>query len=359
MSEYFTQLNYSLSNEDTFLETQILPPHTNHVYCVAGSGSRVLPLLSKFPKKLSVVDYSFEQLALTALRLETVKHLSYPEFLAFWGYPSDQLMQRNDRLDWLDSFDLSKQQKTYLSELIQGHERLIYAGRYEKTLKFFSRIIQKVLGSHINKMKSLENYEDFSSYFYQDFPQARWRFLVKTLGNTTLLNTLLYKGSHPIKNINLSFSSYFEQVFNALFRFLAPRQSFFLQMLFFGEIIDLKGAPIEADPEVFEQIKQGIKTCEIRFYQGDFFSICDSLPEKIDFISFSDILSYFPDDLGEVYMQRIKSNLSPKALTVHRYYFHITKNMDTTGYEKVTSKYLPLISREKTQIYLVDVYERQ
>ena len=307
-----------------------------------------------------VLDYSFEQLSITALRIETVKHLSYDDFINFWGYPNSSTnMSQDDRLKLLESFDLTEEQKSFLANLINKNPKLIYSGKYEKTLKAFSKVIQKVMGKHINRLKEFKSHDEFSDYYYQEFPIWRWKLLVKSLGNTTLLNALLYKGSHPIKNINRSFSGYFEQVFNALFRFLSPRQSFFLQMLFFGEIIDIDGAPIEADPSIFTKMKKGIEQCEIKFYQGDFFGICNSLETKIDFVSFSDILSYFPDDLGEVYLQKIRNKLSSNAITVHRYYFHITKNMDTTGYEKISNQYLQYINREKTQIYLIDIYQKK
>ena len=48
---YFNQLNYTLGNEDTSLELAILPERVGHVFSVAGSGGRVVPLLAKFPRK--------------------------------------------------------------------------------------------------------------------------------------------------------------------------------------------------------------------------------------------------------------------------------------------------------------------
>lgn len=359
MSDYFTQLNYTLANEDTKLEVDLLPENAGHVLTVAGSGSRVIPLLSKKPKTLSIVDFSFQQLHLTKLRIETLKMLSHSEFLAYWGYPSSAQMSSNDRIDLLEDFDLSKTEKDFCTKFLASTDSPIYGGRYERMLQNFSKAIQLVLGDHIEKLKSFESHNEFNNYLYEDFPWWRWKFLVKTLGNATMLNGLLYKGNHPHKNINLSFSQYFEQMFNALFRFQTPRDSFFLQMLFFGEIIDIKGAPVETDPEVFLKMKEGLKDCDVHLYQGDFFSIMQTLQTKVDFVSFSDILSYFPDDLGEVYLQRIKGKLNSNALTVHRYYLHVTKNMDCNGYERITNQFLSQIHREQTQIYLVDIYQRE
>src|SRR3954464_1160170 len=85
--KYFNTLNYTLANEDTSLELNVLPKGVPHLMAVAGSGGRVLPLLAKFPKKVSCVDLSKEQLFLTELRLESLRVFSHREFLSFWGYP--------------------------------------------------------------------------------------------------------------------------------------------------------------------------------------------------------------------------------------------------------------------------------
>ena len=68
MSEvYFSKLNYSFANEDTTVEMEILPKGAQRVVCVAGSGSRVLPLLAKKPHKLVCADLSEQQLYITEL----------------------------------------------------------------------------------------------------------------------------------------------------------------------------------------------------------------------------------------------------------------------------------------------------
>src|SRR5690348_8215276 len=87
---YFDSLNYTLGNEDTALEYDLLPPTVSHLYAVAGSGSRVLPLMAKKPKKVTCVDTSRNQLYLTELRIVSLKTLTYAEFLGFWGYPTNK-----------------------------------------------------------------------------------------------------------------------------------------------------------------------------------------------------------------------------------------------------------------------------
>jgi S-adenosylmethionine-diacylglycerol 3-amino-3-carboxypropyl transferase len=357
--QYFNALNYTMANEDTRLEYELLPDKTAHVLTIAGSGSRVLPLFAKFPKKMSIVDFSPTQIALTQTRIETVRLLNYEEFLAFWGYPAKP-MNPKTRKDIFEKLPLTENNHKIMSQVFKSHSfgPLLYTGKYEKAIRTISKIIRTVLGDHIEQLKGFHDHADFMDYIYQDFPNFRWKMLVKLLGNSTMLNALLYKGSHPAKNINLSYAQYYEQLFNSLFRICTPRESFFLQLIFFGEVIDISGAPFEADPKIYWNMQQGIQQCDIQYYDGDLFEVIEQFDEKVDFVSFSDILSYFPTELGSVYLQKIRNNLNPMAITVHRYYLHVSRNLDCDGYEKITDKYREEINHERTQIYITDVYQK-
>jgi len=130
-------------------------------------------------------------------------------------------------------------------------------------------------------------------------------------------------------------------------------------MLFYGKILDLKGAPFEANPEIYNKMKEGIKSCDINYFHGEILSIIENkIHTPIDFISFSDILSYFNEEVETIYLQKIKEKLSPKALTVHRYYLHINYGLNIEGYKLITKNFQDLINKEKTQIYTIDVYQR-
>jgi S-adenosylmethionine-diacylglycerol 3-amino-3-carboxypropyl transferase len=356
--KYFNKLNYTMSNEDTEFEYSLLSESVNHVLTIAGSGSRVIPLLAKKPKMISICDYSIEQLALTATRIETVKEFTHLEFLGFWGY---QEILPDKRKQMFDSLTLPLNFKEIMEQIFNEHKwsSLLYVGKYEMMLISLSSIIQKVMGKHILKLASFTDHNKFIEYLYTKFPKHRWRFLVTILGNSTMLNALLYKGKHPKKNIKTSYSSYYREMFNNLFQFLLPKDSFLLQMIFFGKVIFLEGAPFETNPKIFNDMKKSANSCKISYYCGDLFDNLEKIEEKIDFVSFSDILSYFPSSLEKVYLQKIKPYLSPKAITVHRYYFRINKDLDITGFTKTTDQHLTLIEKEKTQIYIIDTYEKE
>lgn len=359
--EYFENLNYSMSNEDTQLEHDLLPEGTSHVLTIAGSGSRVLPLFAKRPSRMTISDYSKEQLALTKTRIETVKVLSYKDFLAFWGYPGIKTMGPEERNAVFSKLELPERDKVIMSSIFKSNnwDALLYSGKYEKAIIKLSKIIQKVLGEeHIKKLKSFDDHYLFQEYLKKEFPRLKWKLLVSVLGNSTMLNALLYKGQHPKKNISTTYSKYYNNMFEKLFSLFVPKRNFFLQLILFGGIIEGGSPPFEAHKPIFNKMKEGIENCKIDYYEGDLFSNIEEIKTPIDFVSFSDILSYFPKDLEDIYLQKIKKKLNPNALTVHRYYFHINMNLDTTGYQKITSANPKLINKENTQIYIIDLYKR-
>lgn len=355
MSSYFESLNYTLANEDTSLECEVLPLNTNHVVSVCGSGARVLPLLSKYPKKLSLIDFSSAQMALTALRIELVKKLNHSEFLGFLGYRDLSPAHRRELF-----FELDFEQKQSVEYLLQSLNwgPLIYQGKYEQSLQSMSRMVKKLLGKKLNQIMSFDEIDSWANYYRHHFPIHRWRMLIFLLGNNMVMNALLYKGHHPKNNMSKSYFHYYEALFDRLFNLNPPRHSFFAQLFFRGELTDLTYAPIEANPHIFEKMKAGVMDCHIQFYQGDIINIIKNQLREIDFISFSDVLSYFSQDLSETYMQQIQSSLNTDAMSVHRYYLYQTKNMNTTGFEKVTNRYNDLIKKESTQIYGIDIYQK-
>jgi len=355
---YFNKLNYTLANEDTELEFSLLPENSNHVLAIAGSGSRILPLFAKGPKKISICDFSHEQLALTELRIQTVKSLTYKEFLGFWGYED---LASNKRQEYFESLNVSKEfQKTLKNILTSTNfEGLIYKGKYERMLIKFQSIIKFILGKEINSLEKIEDLNEFHVYLKHRFPKLKWKLLVSILGNSTLFNAFLYKGSHPKKNIKISYRKYYFDIFQKLFKFLIPKESFFLQMIFFGKVKFIQGAPFETSEILFEKMKTGINKSHINFYQGDLFSTLKRINDPISFLSFSDILSYFPEEIEKNYMQTIKMKLAPKAITVNRYYLRVHNELDLAGYKNITNDHLDLLNKEKTQIYQILIYERQ
>ena len=356
---YFNKLNYTLANEDTALELELLPQGVNHLVSVAGSGGRVLPLLAKAPKKVTCVDLSQEQLYLTELRFESVRALTHSEFLSFWGYPPTPA-EPDERRKLFKKIKLGSDAQAFFDELFQATEwdSILYMGSWERTISKLSFVNRRITGMRgIGLFSAIGRTEHFR-YLKQKFPTYAWALTLSLLGNASVFNSLLYKGHFPKKNIPQSSFKYYQDSFKRIFDQGPARENFLLQLLFFGKILFPEGNPIECDAKVFSQAKKALKEAEIHYLKGNILEVVENAKPSVDLLSLSDVPSYFSGETERRFMQKIKKGMSPGGMVVIRNYLHVPEGTDYAGFECITPEYSHLIKKEKVQLYQVEVYRR-
>lgn len=359
--KYFAKkLNYTLANEDTSTELAILPPGRRHVVAVAGSGGRVLPLFAQSPRHVSCVDLSPEQLMLTELRIAAARALTRLEFLAFFGYPGAE-SEPTQRKTLFNRLELAAGTREFFEKLFSAinWQSLLYLGRWEKTFKTISRIVQNIVGERVLEIFEQKTMVDQRRFMVDGFPDMRWRMGLFALGNSALFNALLYKGHFPSNNVARSYFRFYEESFNRIFAKTLARENFFLQIVLYGELRHPEGNPIECSPAVYERVQSGIRNATVSYHVGNVVDWIKSSTEPVDFLSFSDVPSYFSDHLAAAFMQEIAPNLAQGSLTVVRSYMHRPSQVNLTGYRDVAERYVSAIDSEKTQMYFIDVYERK
>ena len=214
------------------------------------------------------------------------------------------------------------------------------------------------MGSHYDGLFNHSTIEEQLEYYKKDFPHLRWKFLVFLMGNKSFFNALLYKGHFIEKNVKESHFEYYLKNFDHLMNNIVAKESFFLQLVFLGKVKSKEGIPIEADPSIFEDIKKSLKENKstIHYEQKDIFELTKNL-SNIDFFSFSDVPSYFQDDVEKNFLQNIKSSLSSNGIVVLRYYLRISE-VDESGYQDVTNDFSELINKEKVGMYRIKVMKK-
>lgn len=356
---YFKQLNYTLANEDTSLEVEILPEGAECVVSVAGSGSRVIPLLARRPKRLKFVDLVPEQLYLSEARVESVRTLTHDEFLSFWGYPGATTDTPEHRRELFQRLKLSESAQASLLSRFESlnWESVLYEGKWEKTFKKLSQINYKLtgeLGRELFECRTLKEQRDFLA---TRFPYWKWRAVLAIVGNAGMFNALLYSGSFPKKNIPQTYLEFYRERFQRLFDQDIVRKNYFAQMCFFGKIQYPEGVLIEAQPEIYAQMKAHVGACEISYVRA---SIVDAVAQSkipVDFVSLSDVPSYFSGELEREYLQQMIPGLKKGAQLVLRSYLHRPEAMNVAGFKDITEKYTGAIYREKVQMYDVEVFQ--
>lgn len=356
-SHYFRHLNYTLGDEDSRLEFGILEPEAGHVMAVAGSGGRVLPLLARHPRHLTCVDISQPQLFLTELRVEAVRSLEREEFLGFLGYPG-HVIRPEERRQLLGRLALSLDAARFFEELFGSidWQPLLYLGRFERTLRVISRVNGLLTGAAGRGLFEAESMEEQLAYLQSRFPRRAWCAVLRLMGNATVLNSLLYKGEFPRKNIARSTYDIYRDLFDRLFTHGCARESFFLQMVFFGELRFAEGLPVECAPEVFSAAKRALQHTSVSYVTGDIIEAAREAKD-VDFLSLSDVPSFLDDERARSFLQALSPGLNPQAVIVTRGHLRIS-HPEPTGYEVVSERYAPLVSAEKTQLWNVNVYRK-
>jgi S-adenosylmethionine-diacylglycerol 3-amino-3-carboxypropyl transferase len=360
--EYFFDLNYSLANEDTAFERSIIiDQKPQKVLSVCGSGSRCFPLLHPGLKELHIVDLSSQQIYLAMLREEVIKNLDHHEFLKFWGYSPFRV---EDNKQWrkkiFESLELGVNERTYLSSLFEqlDWQSPLYHGKWERTFIFFSKIVRKVVGEkNVQKLFSFENLEQQKDYVQKKFPRIRWMIILSILGNKAMFNALLYKGDFIKKNINESYIRYYSNAFNHLMTENLARESFFLQLCFFGEIKYSEGNLIEAKKECFDMMKDSLKKCRVHYHHNDLLSEIEKHTD-LDFISLSDVPSYFAGDIEEQFIQKIRSSLNKNSTIINRNYLRIP-NADRRYFNDIGEKFSIEMRNEGVQMYRIEVLRNE
>ena len=356
MVKYFTALNYSLGDEDTSVELGMLHEHAEHVMAVAGSGGRVIPLLARAPKRLTCVDILDEQLALTRMRIEALRALSHESFTGFLGYPPHAMCAAK-REKVFRGLSLTDRDRDYLEKVFSANswQPIIYLGKFERAMIKLSKIVRLFVGKRGLAVFDFQDQEAQRNYYRERFPHTAWKAVLFLIGNSAVLNSILYKGDFPKKNIPRSAFAIYRDIFHRLLCDLPARESFFLQLVFLGGLVYPEGNPIECDPAVFTAAKQALQHTPIDYHCGD---VIEALDGSVDFLSLSDVPSFFQDpDLERNFLQRSREKLSTGGVLVYRGHLRLP-HPETTGFHSIIEPYQALVDREKTQLWQRFAYRK-
>ncbi|HYO72038.1 MAG TPA: DUF3419 family protein [Archangium sp.] len=353
---YFNHLNYSLGDEDTSVEHHILPPGTENVVAIAGSGGRVIPLLARSPANVTCIDISDTQLALTELRIAALKALEHPDYLGLLGYEEMPAVRRCEIISGLSLSDPARMSLQPVVKAIASGERIIYLGRFERMLRTLARLNALFTRQGGRGLFEHQDLESQQRHLESKFPTGAWKLILMLLGNSAVLNSLLYRGDFPKKNRPGSAYSIYRDIFDRLFRTIPARKSFFLQMVFFGELRYREGYLLECDPSVYQAAQQAARSSRIDFVRGDIIQHVQR-GRGVGFVSLSDVPSFLPPRRDRGFLAAMKPGLTPGGLVVSRGHLRVVEP-DTRDFERVSSRYEQAIAAETTQLWTIDVFQR-
>lgn len=361
--KYFSDLNYSLGNEDTGFEVDLLKElKPDRVLSIAGCGSRLWPLMAHGAKEVVGLDVAPQQLAISELRLEGIRSFTHEEYLMFWGFPPYGAYDYSfERKALFNKLNLSAETRNYFAKLFEssGYQSLLYAGKWERTFATLSRVVRSILRGSTNDLFEFHDLESQIHYYHNKFPMRKWKAILFMLGNKTVFDALLYKGDFIKKNVPESHFDYYFENFQRLFLNRLARESFFAHLCFHGKITHEDGNTVEAKRDVFMAMQKALKAgCQTKLESMDLLSVARAYEgHGFDFLSLSDVPSYFSGEIERDFMQKMLPILSSKGVVVVRSYLREPEcNLD--GFDEITPRFGELIAREGVQMYRIKIYQK-
>jgi S-adenosylmethionine:diacylglycerol 3-amino-3-carboxypropyl transferase len=317
-------------------------------------------LLKSGLRRLTVVDLSAPQLALCELRLALARALDHSAYLGFFSYPGVRPLTPSEREAAFATLPLRPASRHYLEARFResGFESPLFEGRWERTFISFSKLARWMLGSRrIERLFACTDLAEQAEVVRREWSGLRWKSLIALAGNARTFNSLLYSGDFPVNNTGEGYVDYYARAFERLFSRGLARDNFFLQLTLLGELRFPCGLPPETDPEIYREARQVLNRLEPEWVEGDLVTGLER-SENVDFVSFSNVASYFKPPVEQEFLQRIGKGLLPGARVVLRHYLHRPVGLDRTGYREVTTDFRSSIERERMQMYEIEVLER-
>lgn len=311
----FSQLNYTLANEDSSCERILVTPYAS-VACIAGSGSRLISLLAASPKSIYAFDSSPEQILMAKFRLELLEQVAWNEYCSILGYPSDLTPSQREALyqDLIFSSEVSR----FLTSQMQRQPGVlpVYWGVWEQSMMRTAQALKKILGSGF--IQDLMAGLSFDQILKSPVRRMRYKAALHLVGQAKFLAKTLTTKKLPQLPNEQAEHEYYDKLIRAAFQAKEFQQNFFLQLLFTGKINDITAVPDEADPEVYSLAKRSLKTTDIQFHLGD---IRKTIPAaSFDFVFFSDVFSYLTAKESSEVLASFTQRLTPQGVMMLRFY---------------------------------------
>lgn len=354
---YFQGLNYSLANEDSAVEVNLLRPQEDNILCVAGSGARCLPMLTATSTQLDVVDLSQEQLHIAELRLRSMQSMTYSEWLFFMGYRQFNQgfgVKTKNRLQLMHDVPLSSAAREFwLGHVEMWNARgFIHLGKWESYFAKVSRFFRQFMGYDFFPLFETSSLEEQVALYESSFPHLRFQAFVRIVASEFALNRFVYKGSLK-KNENLSSAQFILKEFDRIFRTMPVRKNYFFQVLFLGQIYFEEGLPLEAHLSMYEKVVSS--KSNVTFRQTNFLQ---PPGEDYSFFSLSDTLSYLPSEQSEHILQLLLPKSTDRARVVMRLFLNGPEKLSSDGWQCQHDLQFKARAEDGTGVYQFRIFDR-
>tara|TARA_B110001454_G_scaffold183141_1_gene178151 strand:+ start:88775 stop:89686 length:912 start_codon:yes stop_codon:yes gene_type:complete len=297
-------LKYSFLNEDPRCERSVLPNTAKTVASIAGSGYRVLPLLSAdHIQTIYIVDQSL-------LQMDQVKSVL-------------RLLHEPDYQSFIDKVNPTSVTSP------------LYRGRHERSYQTRARLLRLFFGSQFRGTVDLTTLK-------------RWPLFVK-------IYSYILKQARKDRSTDINYHDYIKLSFHKLMR-TDYRKNFFWQQLIKGRAETLEAFSELISEHTWQQAKNNLPNIKIHYIHQDINEFLASKKNELDFISYSNVINYLNP------VEKMKMiNVVPRALTSRGqilFRSYIDEIHLVSDQLKENTHNTKLFENEMTGSYRIKLYEK-
>ena len=353
------KFEYTFANEDSYTEQSLLPKQSEHVLAIAGSGSRVIPLFAKMPEKLTCIDSSQQQLALTELRIEALRSLEYVEFCKLLGY---QYAQPDERKQLFGKLSLTTQTEKSLSEFFRrtGWQSLLFSGVWELKLANSARLFRLSYPDLSKKLINCDSLESQKLLYLSLRRKLKLMafFLTLSVTLTVLLKKLMLRRTHLSWSSPGHFYRFFTRSISHAFENFLIKNNFYYSALLTGSYKSNHAPTAEIDGKYINVCKKAAKACRITYIKSDIIEHCEIAHNKYNFISLSNVPDYLKKSDSPDFMKSLEKSLTENGILVYRRSITSQSNSALRRLISVSEEFAPVIRRDSTPFYDIYIYRK-
>jgi len=287
------------------------------VLSVTSGGCNTLSLAALDPQRVIAVDLNATQNYLLELKIAGIRCLDYTGYLRLLGVRESGLrwnLYRGVR------HELSPLARAYWDSQRHAIESgVLRAGRYERYLATFRRLLQVIHGPHkIRQLFDCESIEQQRRFYDERWDTYAWRLFFRIFFSRTVLGM---GGLDPdfftyVSGLR-SFGEHFRRLARHALVDLPIRDNYFIAQICLGRYLNEHAMPPYLRVEHFETLRNTVGRIEI--ITGELGDVLRRMPSNsVDRFNFSNVFEWVPQQVFEEILRETHRVARPAARLCYR-----------------------------------------
>jgi S-adenosylmethionine-diacylglycerol 3-amino-3-carboxypropyl transferase len=314
----FDRLLFSQCWEDPQLDIDALDLKSEHtLFVVTSGGCNCLSLATREPARIIAVDLNATQNFLLELKIAGARVLGHGDYLSLLGV-------RPSASRW-DLYQLARDELSPVARRYWDSERatieggVLRAGRYERYLEAFRKLLQVIAGPRkIARLFAAESLDEQRRFYEEEWDTVRWRAFFRIFFSRAVLGA---GGLDPafftyVQGVR-SFGEHFRALARHALTELPIRDNYFIAQICLGNYLNEVALPPYLQADRYDALRRTLDRIEI--VTGEVSGVLREQPaDTIDRFSYSNVFEWVDPSVFEATLQETWRTARPDARLCYR-----------------------------------------